>query len=118
MRSSRICDRRGRPAVPQYVDASFKAVCACEWPGAPLREACVTKAENDEEEGSAPVKPRAKAAGSPIDEYVAQALPATRPLLQKIRAIVHQEARGAVGYCCSLVSLVVLARSSSYDATG
>jgi uncharacterized protein YdhG (YjbR/CyaY superfamily) len=41
------------------------------------------------------VKPREKAAGSPIDEYVAQAPPATRPILQKIRAIVRQEARGA-----------------------
>ena len=39
--------------------------------------------------------PREKAAGSPIDEYVAQAPPATRPILQKIRAIVRQEARGA-----------------------
>ena len=42
------------------------------------------------------MKPRAQAAGSPIDEYVAQAPPATRPILQKIRAIVRQEARGAV----------------------
>ena len=42
-----------------------------------------------------PVMPRGKAAGSPIDEYLAQAPPATRPILQKIRAIVRQEARGA-----------------------
>jgi uncharacterized protein YdhG (YjbR/CyaY superfamily) len=37
-------------------------------------------------------KPGAKAAGSPIDEYVAQAPAATRPILQKIRAIVRDEA--------------------------
>ena len=41
------------------------------------------------------LKPRKKAAASPIDEYLAQAPPATRPILQKIRAIVRQEARGA-----------------------
>ena len=41
------------------------------------------------------VKPREKAPGSPIDEYVAQAPPATRPILQKIRAIVREEAPGA-----------------------
>jgi uncharacterized protein YdhG (YjbR/CyaY superfamily) len=41
------------------------------------------------------VKPREKAAGSPIDEYVAQAPPATRSILQKIRAIVGEEAPGA-----------------------
>jgi uncharacterized protein YdhG (YjbR/CyaY superfamily) len=41
------------------------------------------------------VKPGAKAAGTPIDEYVAQAPPATRPILQKIRAIVRDEAPGA-----------------------
>ena len=41
------------------------------------------------------VNPREKAAGSPIDEYVAQAPPATRPILQKIRAIVREEAPGA-----------------------
>jgi uncharacterized protein YdhG (YjbR/CyaY superfamily) len=38
------------------------------------------------------LKPREKAAGSPIDEYLAQAPPATRPILQKIRAIVREEA--------------------------
>jgi uncharacterized protein YdhG (YjbR/CyaY superfamily) len=37
-------------------------------------------------------KTRAKAADSPIDEYVAQSPPATRPILQKIRAIVREEA--------------------------
>jgi uncharacterized protein YdhG (YjbR/CyaY superfamily) len=42
------------------------------------------------------LKPRKKAAASPIDEYLAQAPPATRPILQKIRAIVRQEARDAV----------------------
>ncbi len=41
------------------------------------------------------VKPREKAAGSPIDEYLAQAPPATRPILQRIRAIVREEAPGA-----------------------
>ena len=41
------------------------------------------------------VKPREKAAGSPTDEYVAQAPPATRPILRKIRAIVRKEAPGA-----------------------
>jgi uncharacterized protein YdhG (YjbR/CyaY superfamily) len=41
------------------------------------------------------MKPRVKAAGSPIDAYVAQAPPATRPILQKIRAIVREEAPGA-----------------------
>lgn len=41
------------------------------------------------------VKPRAKAAGSPIEEYIAQAPPATRPILRKIRAIVREEAPGA-----------------------
>ena len=41
------------------------------------------------------MKPREKVAGSPIDEYVAQARPATRPILQKIRAIVRKEAPGA-----------------------
>ena len=41
------------------------------------------------------VKPRAKAAGSPINEYVAQAPPATRPILRKIVAIVREEAPGA-----------------------
>ena len=40
-------------------------------------------------------KPRAKPAGTPIDEYVAQAPPATRPILRKIRAIVREEAPGA-----------------------
>jgi uncharacterized protein YdhG (YjbR/CyaY superfamily) len=35
------------------------------------------------------------AAGAPIDEYVAQAPAATRPILQKIRAIVREEAPGA-----------------------
>ena len=40
-------------------------------------------------------KPREKAAGSPIDEYIAQAPPATRPILQRIRAIVREEAPGA-----------------------
>jgi uncharacterized protein YdhG (YjbR/CyaY superfamily) len=38
------------------------------------------------------VKPKEKAAGSPVDEYVAQAPPATRPILQQIRAIVREEA--------------------------
>lgn len=38
------------------------------------------------------VKPKAKAAGSPIDEYIAQAAPATRPILRRIRAIVREEA--------------------------
>ena len=38
------------------------------------------------------VKPREKAAASPIDEYVAQAPSATRPILQKIRALVREEA--------------------------
>jgi uncharacterized protein YdhG (YjbR/CyaY superfamily) len=41
------------------------------------------------------MKPKAKAAGSPIDEYAAQAPPATRPILRKIRAIVREEAPGA-----------------------
>jgi uncharacterized protein YdhG (YjbR/CyaY superfamily) len=41
------------------------------------------------------VKPRAKAAGSPIVEYIAQAPPATRPILRKIRAIVREEAAEA-----------------------
>jgi uncharacterized protein YdhG (YjbR/CyaY superfamily) len=41
------------------------------------------------------VKPRQKATGSPIDEYVAQAPPRTRPILQKIRAIVREEAPAA-----------------------
>jgi uncharacterized protein YdhG (YjbR/CyaY superfamily) len=41
------------------------------------------------------VKPGEKAPGSPIDDYVAQAPPATRPILQKIRAIVREEAPGA-----------------------
>lgn len=41
------------------------------------------------------VKPRSKAARSPFDEYVALAPPATRPILQKIRAIVRKEAPGA-----------------------
>lgn len=41
------------------------------------------------------VKPREKAPGSPIDEYIAQAPPATRPILRKIRAIVREEAPGA-----------------------
>jgi uncharacterized protein YdhG (YjbR/CyaY superfamily) len=41
------------------------------------------------------VKPGEQAAGSPIDDYVAQAPPATRPILQKIRAIVREEAPGA-----------------------
>jgi len=41
------------------------------------------------------VKPRGKAAGSPINEYVAQAPPATRPILRKIFAIVREEAPGA-----------------------
>ena len=41
------------------------------------------------------VKPREKAAASPIDEYLAQAPPATRPILRKIRAIVREEAPGA-----------------------
>jgi uncharacterized protein YdhG (YjbR/CyaY superfamily) len=41
------------------------------------------------------VKPREKATGSPIDDYVAQAPPATRPILQMIRAIVREEAPGA-----------------------
>jgi uncharacterized protein YdhG (YjbR/CyaY superfamily) len=41
------------------------------------------------------VKPREKAAGSPIDEYVAQAPPAARPILRRIRAIVREEAPGA-----------------------
>jgi uncharacterized protein YdhG (YjbR/CyaY superfamily) len=41
------------------------------------------------------VKPRAKAAGSPIVEYIAQAPPATRSILRKIRAIVRTEAPGA-----------------------
>src|SRR5215510_4212421 len=41
------------------------------------------------------VKPGDKAACSPIDAYVAQAPPATRPILQKIRAIVRDEAPGA-----------------------
>ncbi len=36
-----------------------------------------------------------RARRSPIDEYVAQAPPATRPILQKIRAIVRKEAPGA-----------------------
>src|SRR4249920_3181513 len=40
------------------------------------------------------VEPREKA-GSPIDEYVVQAPPATRPILQKICAIVREEAPGA-----------------------
>lgn len=38
------------------------------------------------------LKPREKAARSPIDEYLAQAPPATRPILQKIRVIVREEA--------------------------
>jgi uncharacterized protein YdhG (YjbR/CyaY superfamily) len=42
-----------------------------------------------------PVKPTQKAAGSPIDEYVAQAPPETRPILRKICAIVREEAPGA-----------------------
>src|SRR6185369_5526424 len=37
------------------------------------------------------VKPEKTAAGSAIDAYVAQAPPATRPILQKIRAIVREE---------------------------
>ena len=41
------------------------------------------------------VKPRSKAARAPFDEYVALAPPATRPILQKIRAIVRKEAPGA-----------------------
>jgi uncharacterized protein YdhG (YjbR/CyaY superfamily) len=41
------------------------------------------------------VKPRTKASGSPIDEYVAQAPSATRPILKRIRAIVREEAPGA-----------------------
>jgi hypothetical protein len=41
------------------------------------------------------VKPREKAEGSAIDEYVAQAPPATRPILQRIRAIVREQAPGA-----------------------
>ncbi len=41
------------------------------------------------------VKPRGTAAGSPVDEYVAQAPPATRPILQKIRTIVREEAPDA-----------------------
>ena len=41
------------------------------------------------------MKPREKARCSPIDEYVAQAPPATRPILQRIRAIVQEEAPGA-----------------------
>ena len=41
------------------------------------------------------VKPKQKAAGSPIDEYVAEAPPATRSILRKIRAIVREEAPGA-----------------------
>ena len=36
-----------------------------------------------------------RAPGPPIDEYVAQAPPATRPILQRIRAIVREEAPGA-----------------------
>ena len=41
------------------------------------------------------VKPRARAAGSPIDGYLAQAPPATRPILRKILTLARQEARGA-----------------------
>src|SRR5688572_21632913 len=41
------------------------------------------------------VRPKGKVAGSPIDEYVAQAPPASRPILKKIRAIVREEAPGA-----------------------
>ena len=37
----------------------------------------------------------AKAAGTSIDEYIAQAPPAIRPILRKIRAIVREEAPGA-----------------------
>jgi len=40
-------------------------------------------------------KPGEKAGASSIDEYVAQAPSATRPILQKIRAIVREEAPGA-----------------------
>ncbi len=42
-----------------------------------------------------PAKPRDKAAGSPIDEYVAQAPPETRTILRKICAIVREEVPGA-----------------------
>ena len=41
------------------------------------------------------VTSREKAGGSPIDDYVAEAPPATRPILQAIRAIVREEAPGA-----------------------
>jgi uncharacterized protein YdhG (YjbR/CyaY superfamily) len=40
------------------------------------------------------VTPKEKAAGSPIDAYVAKAPPATRPILEKIRGIVREEAPG------------------------
>ena len=41
------------------------------------------------------VKLGKKAAGSPVEEYVAQAPAAIRPILQKIRGIVREEAPGA-----------------------
>ena len=40
-------------------------------------------------------KQRVKAAGPPIDDYVAGAPAATRPILQRIRAIVREEAPAA-----------------------
>jgi uncharacterized protein YdhG (YjbR/CyaY superfamily) len=46
--------------------------------------------------GARQVQPNQKGPGSPIDEYVAQAPPAIRPILQKIRAIVRDEAPAAV----------------------
>jgi uncharacterized protein YdhG (YjbR/CyaY superfamily) len=52
----------------------------------------VVKAGAMKKRAARQLKPREKAAGSPVDEYLAQAPPATRPILQKIRAIVREEA--------------------------
>ena len=52
-------------------------------------------ARTTKKKAAVPMKPRAKRAGSTIDAYIAEALPATRQILRKIRAIVREEAPAA-----------------------